>query len=70
MNWGYVEATANFIGSVFPLALMGKAGRSPGLLWGTFAAPIRNFRGLFLFAALRLLAEYESQHQYCSIGAE
>ncbi len=67
LNWHYIAATANFIGTAWHSALIGEAGeRLPHLQAkrGKFVAPIQSFCWFFfMFTALRLLAEYESQNK-------
>ncbi len=55
-NWRYIAATAKFIGAAWYLALIGKVGRIR-------STNTKFSRIFFMFAALRLLAEYESQRQ-------
>ncbi len=64
--WRYIAETANIIGAAWLTALIGEAGKRSLHLQakrGEFVVPIRSFRGFFMFAALCLLAEYESQRQ-------
>ncbi len=55
-NWRYIAATAKFFGAAWHSALIGEAGQIRG-------ANTKFSRIFFMFAALRLLAEYESQRQ-------
>jgi hypothetical protein len=62
----YIENTANIIGAALPSALIGEAVRVRRAFRRSGALLQRqeeDFRGFFIFAALRLLGEYESQRQ-------
>jgi hypothetical protein len=62
----YIENTANIIGAALRSALIGEAVRVRRAFRQSGALSQRqyeDFHGFFIFAALRLLAEYESQRQ-------
>ncbi len=61
--WRYIAENANIIGAAWLTALIGEAGKRSPHLQANSQRQYEVFADFFMFAALRLLAEYESQHQ-------